>query len=176
MNKKDFSKTCLSQSLIELLRDKEYDEISIQDIVDKAGFSRNTYYRNFNNIDEILDYYLDSYVDKFIADSKIHSLPVDSNEYFNVVTNHFTDSQTIKLYSLLIKRGLIDHIVKQFYNRFNKRLFPNQDSFFRLFTIGGFFSIYVEYLLNRLPMSKEEAYQKAIEFNNILKKATLENN
>ena len=59
MNKKDFSRNCLSQALIELLEDHNYDEISIQDIVDKAGFSRMAYYRNFSSIRDIVNYYLE---------------------------------------------------------------------------------------------------------------------
>lgn len=66
MNKKDFSRNCLSQALIELLEDHRLYEISIQDIVDKAGFSRMAYYRNFNNKDEMIDYALDTIFDTFI--------------------------------------------------------------------------------------------------------------
>ena len=160
MNKKDFSKACLSQSLIELLRDNEYEDISIQDVVDKAGFSRNTYYRNFKNMDEVLDYYLDSFVDKFISDSKLNDFATGSDEYFDILAKHFADKYTVELYVMLLQRGLIEHVSKQFIKRFFNKILPDQDDVFYYFIIGGMFVIFMERLRNRIPMDKEELIKK----------------
>lgn len=46
----------ISEALYTLIVDenREYSQLSIQDIVTKAGVCRNSFYRNFKNIDEIL--------------------------------------------------------------------------------------------------------------------------
>lgn len=50
----------IATALILLLEEKSYDSISITDISDKAGVSRMTYYRNYNDKDDILvDYFLE---------------------------------------------------------------------------------------------------------------------
>lgn len=50
----------IATALILLLEEKAYDNISITDISDKAGVSRMTYYRNYNDKDDILvDYFLE---------------------------------------------------------------------------------------------------------------------
>ena len=38
---------CIVQSLLLLLQDKAIDEISVKEIVEKAGVNRSTYYRHF---------------------------------------------------------------------------------------------------------------------------------
>lgn len=54
-----FVKECIQTALINLIREKQYDEISITDIVKEAGVSRSSYYRNFNSKDCILDFLLE---------------------------------------------------------------------------------------------------------------------
>ena len=160
MNKKDFSKACLSQSLIELLKDNEYEDISIQDVVDKAGFSRNTYYRNFKNMDEVLDYYLDSFVDKFISDSKLNDCATSSDEYLDKLADHFSDKHSLELYTMLLQRGLVEHVSKQFIKRFFNKILPGQDDVFYYFVIGGLFVIFMETLRHHIQMSKEELVKR----------------
>ncbi len=50
----DISKQDLAEAVFLLMKTRPYEQISIQDIVDKAGFSRMAYYRNFKSKDEII--------------------------------------------------------------------------------------------------------------------------
>ncbi len=50
------SKRDLSNALDELLNEKNFDDISIQDITDKAMVSKNTFYNNFLDKNELLMY------------------------------------------------------------------------------------------------------------------------
>ncbi|MFV0393506.1 MAG: TetR/AcrR family transcriptional regulator, partial [Coprobacillaceae bacterium] len=52
-------KDSLTESLLLLMETKEYSQISITDIAKKAGVSRMAYYRNFDNKEDILEYYFD---------------------------------------------------------------------------------------------------------------------
>ena len=73
-----FARACLSQSLIELMQTHDYSAISITQIVQKAGVSRMTYYRNFNSKEDILRDYMDEIIAHYIED--IQNLP--ENEGF----------------------------------------------------------------------------------------------
>ena len=50
------TKESISLAYYELLMQKE--DVSIKNICEKAGVSRNAYYRNFESVDEIIIYYL----------------------------------------------------------------------------------------------------------------------
>lgn len=55
------SKRDLSNALDELLDEKNYDDISVQDITDKALVSKNTFYNNFLDKNELLMYLFKKY-------------------------------------------------------------------------------------------------------------------
>jgi hypothetical protein len=48
------SKSWIFEALMILMDEKPYDKITILDIVEKAGIARQTFYRNFNNKNEVL--------------------------------------------------------------------------------------------------------------------------
>ena len=43
----------LQKALIELIAEREYDEITIQDIVDRANLGRTTFYSPYNSTDAL---------------------------------------------------------------------------------------------------------------------------
>lgn len=59
------SKSALSQALLALLMEKDFDDISISDITKKAGLSRQTFYTNFDKREDILNYLLNSLFSKY---------------------------------------------------------------------------------------------------------------
>lgn len=54
------SKISISIALVELMKTKPYEEISVTEIVKKAGVSRNAYYRNFESKNDVLIEFLKS--------------------------------------------------------------------------------------------------------------------
>jgi len=56
--KRSFSKDCLSDALLMLMNTKPASEITIQEITDKAGVSRATWFRNFTDKREAVVYNL----------------------------------------------------------------------------------------------------------------------
>jgi AcrR family transcriptional regulator len=78
------SKNALSSSLLKLMMYKPFDDISISDITERAGLSRQTFYTNFQKKEDIIFYLLyrlfERYHDKISA-----SKPVPENliiDYF----------------------------------------------------------------------------------------------
>lgn len=54
----EFLKECIADALIQLLKTKPFDEITITQITDVAGVGRSTYYRNFTSKEDVLSYKL----------------------------------------------------------------------------------------------------------------------
>ena len=54
----EFLKECLADALIRLMREKPFEKISIQEIADKSGVGRATWFRNYNGKNEALTFKL----------------------------------------------------------------------------------------------------------------------
>lgn len=50
------TKRDLANALVELLREKNFDEVSVQEIVDRALIAKNTFYNNFSDKNDLLSY------------------------------------------------------------------------------------------------------------------------
>ena len=82
-----FTKECIETALLVLMTEKNFNDISITDIVERAGVSRSAYYRNYSSKKDILNKYLNTIVET-ITDSldlqKTH--PTDFNFWLSVFT------------------------------------------------------------------------------------------
>lgn len=83
MNKKNnkkaaFTKKQIANTLIKLLDEFSYDEITILQICQYGDVSRASFYRNFSSKDEVMSFYIKDIIDKKIPD-------IDSNKrmFFN---------------------------------------------------------------------------------------------
>ena len=54
--------------LITVLREKLYMDITVTDIVTRAGVARASFYRNFNSINDVIDAISDEMSSEFIED------------------------------------------------------------------------------------------------------------
>ena len=52
----EFLKECLSDALIQLMREKDFEKISIKEIADTAGEGRATWFRNYTSKNEALTF------------------------------------------------------------------------------------------------------------------------
>lgn len=50
------TKRDLANALVELLREKNFDDVSVQEIVDRALIAKNTFYNNFSDKNDLLSY------------------------------------------------------------------------------------------------------------------------
>ncbi len=55
-NTTDFLKECMSDALIRLMRQKPFDKITINEIVESAGVGRSTWFRTYSNKNEVLTF------------------------------------------------------------------------------------------------------------------------
>ena len=169
MNKKDFSKQCLAQALFDLLENKRFDEISIQDIVDKAGFSRMAYYRNFNNPTEIIDFYVASFFDKFISESHLSYKIMGAKVFFITLFEFLNTSDTKKIVSCLFKSKMLSHFFNEMVRRSEGGFVANQNEYFYSFVAGGIIGAYLRWIKNNYKESPEEMADIAVNIIKVLK-------
>ncbi len=163
----DISKQDLAETVFKLLKTKPYEQISIQDIVSKAGFSRMAYYRNFKSKDEIVQYYLHKITNDFLIDSKIDVRTENLHKYFVTVFKHLTAVKDIGL--LLLKNNLLHFAKTEFDKIFYDKAKDKSELYNYLFLSGGLFNVYQLWLSQGCKETPEELADILIELSNIIK-------
>lgn len=74
------------RALLQLMTEKPYNEISIKEITEKADLSRRTFYRNFNQKDDLLCEYAHGLMEEYISDLREVAQP----SAFNVMRVYFS--------------------------------------------------------------------------------------
>lgn len=62
------TKRDLADALEELLQERNFDELSVKDITDRALISKNTFYNNFQDKNELLNFLFERYREKLLKD------------------------------------------------------------------------------------------------------------
>ena len=68
------SKRHITEALLELMETVPFSKISIRDIVEKAGLTRQTFYHNFESKEDVISYKLDELFEGFfqyVIDNKV---------------------------------------------------------------------------------------------------------
>ncbi|MDO4563963.1 MAG: TetR/AcrR family transcriptional regulator, partial [Clostridia bacterium] len=91
-------------ALLALLAEKQIDDISISELCDKAQVGRASFYRNYENKEDILKAYLRQILDEWVSEyAKSEGIPL--NEQIRTIFTHFERHRDF--YELLNDRGLI---------------------------------------------------------------------
>lgn len=108
MNNIKKSKEYITDALFQLLDKKNYNEITITDISEKAGVTRITFYRNFENKDDIVKQALNEIFDKYKWDTE--------KDTGYQIFDFFSKNKKIidLLYKTKLQLFLIDNFLKRF--------------------------------------------------------------
>lgn len=85
------SKTWIASALVELMKEKPFNKITIQEIAKKADLDRRTFYRNFESKEDILSYYilqLSSEYSEALKEEKTLSIPISLRIFCEVAYRH----------------------------------------------------------------------------------------
>ncbi|NMA90571.1 MAG: TetR/AcrR family transcriptional regulator [Amphibacillus sp.] len=153
-----FTKECIETALLELMNEKEFKEISITDIVTRAGVSRSAYYRNYSSKKDILNKYLNTIVET-ITDS-LESHRNDDND-FNFWLSLFTRARTYADKFLILLKAGFDGIILSSANETVLDRIPKEndlasEKYEIYFWIGAFYNLLREWVLSGMKESDEE--------------------
>ncbi|UHA72469.1 TetR/AcrR family transcriptional regulator [Paenibacillus sp. 481] len=101
------SRNMIRRALVELMLEKEFQKITIKDIVDRADVSRGTFYAHFSDVHAVIEQIEIEIMEKMIEflDEFKHTDLIQNVMPFLVKVSHFL-GQDIEFYRMLIK---IDH-------------------------------------------------------------------
>ena len=106
-------KEYIAESLLLLMAEKAYADISIGEITDKAGVNRSTYYRNFVSKESIVEFWFSGIMSEYM--NKYRDSPDSSAEnYLRTILNCFYSH---KKELLLIHDSSLSHLILRVLNR-----------------------------------------------------------
>ncbi|WP_395320064.1 TetR/AcrR family transcriptional regulator [Fructilactobacillus frigidiflavus] len=166
MNKSTIrSKKWLVNAFFELLGEKEYSDITIKDIADKAQLARRTFYRLFDNKQDLLNTYCDKLFDEYFEIIQKKSNEITTFEDILDIVFDFWWSKRNEI-SILIKRDIFLPFMLQRLDKFKNIYlafdFPwhlnaseNATNYIVDYFVGGQFNIIDNWLSKDNPETPE---------------------
>ena len=109
------TKSAISAALFDLLEEKDFDQISINDIADRANVNRGTIYFHYADKFDLLDKIIEDRLEDLRAVcSPIHidSTEKELKQYFTAVYQFFEDNY--RFFSVMTKGGGTNHFQERF--------------------------------------------------------------
>ena len=166
------SRRFIRQALMDLLREKSFEKITVTDIVNRADINRSTFYAHYADVRALMEEIQNEFVDRALSVVKemdflelIHS-PVPflqklieiANEnrelYTTIGKTMLTMSQLEKIKVILVEKALnLPEIPEEIRSQRNFRI--------RLhFFVGGIINVYQQYLVGTLDVTSEEIIEE----------------
>ena len=151
-----FIKTCLSLSLLTLMKDQSINDITVSQICEKAGFGRTTYYRHFSNNKEELVLYISSL--KWEQYKQEHEEDVKKDEGKELMKHIYNHRD---FFLLLDQQNLTGLMYKIFDTIFGRK--ENEDpilSYGKSIFVGMYFGVVYEWIKQGCIETPEEVQKK----------------
>lgn len=167
MKQSERSKQWLADSLLILIKDTPYHQISITDITEKAGLSRLTFYRNFESKEDILQFHFNRVFSTYIASVQSDELDL---EQALVLCFHFWQNLRAEI-KICLQNNLHKTMYQPLEQYLNVFLSKGQykDSFSQIqktFIVGGLFASMASFAEEQSEQSPEEMARAVLEIIN----------
>ena len=141
-------------ALLQMMRRKRFQQISITELCQKAGVSRMSFYRSFGSKEEVLKKWCAEITDKFVAESGISYRDNPLREYFATLFTHVLKYREM---TFLLRRDGLLWIVKDDIDRvFFETYRDVYDEYKMHFITGGIFGAYRLWIENGLRETPED--------------------
>ena len=149
------AKECIVTALVELMKIRDYDSISITDIAKKAGVSRMAYYRNYISKDDILNKYIEEVgesIHEMIAKSNSSAVPYD---YFLALFEQLGKYSDLAIVAYRAHLGelILTALIKNMFITFPPPNDSAAERYHRFFLAGAFYNVFIEWLKGGLHES-----------------------
>jgi AcrR family transcriptional regulator len=156
------TRNLLSTALVELIREKEYNTITVSDIIDRANVGRSTFYTHFRDKDDLFVGELDRVID--LLSQRIPNQ--EEMPFFPSLGLFRHVGEEYQLYKSLLWGPGIDLLIKHMQKSLNKRIehgllesgqeFKIPVPILANFIAGSFLTLLQWWLENKMVYSPEE--------------------
>lgn len=146
-----FVRDCITKALFKLMKSMDYNEITVSALVRTAGVSRNSFYRNFQSIEDILRQHLIEQTEQWLDGYMVHLHP-------NVPEEIFRNLLTMQEEILLLYKAGLPHLLMEHFVLCGKQSLPEKfnDVYQMAFISGGIWGLVNEWILRGMKETPEE--------------------
>lgn len=157
MNKKYITKEYIYESLFLLMKDKKFSEISINEITKKAGVNRSTYYRHFNSKEEIIKFFLEEIMEKYLATyTKLKINSVKEYMYTIFKTFYKYKDKLMLIYNNNLTYLLLDVLQNSFDKIYKLKQTDLKIQYKLYFQIGGIYNTFILWFSHNMKETPKE--------------------
>ncbi len=142
------------EALLILIRKKEWQDISVTEICEKAGVTRMSFYRSFTGKEDVLRKQIVRVTDQFMAESGIDFLRDSREDYLLKLFRHVTRYR--ERLQVIYRAGLI-HFVQEEFDRVMLAHYADRYSDYQTsFLSGGIYNVFLLWLKKGCLETPEE--------------------
>lgn len=164
------TKKVLYESLVELLKEKPFEEIKVSDICERALINRSTFYSHYADKYELFSSYIDSLKSALTKELEKNTNISTSKEYYlemlSLFLNHVSEQKQV--YRAIMQQNRNSIIMDMLYHAFNEDIAKKIEkeearqkekipgSFIASFYLGAVLSVGMKWLTNENKYTKKE--------------------
>lgn len=156
---KEINQQCLYLALMELLKQKSIEKVTIGELCDNAGVSRMTFYRSYNYKEDILMQHLEECFNRFLS-------ILQENDYhthydISLCFFHFWQTEERDFLLMLITAGLSAQLMERFYHYLDLvyqkvKWVQSVPSYISSFLAGGLYKLLIDWMKDETKATPEE--------------------
>ena len=146
-----FVRDCITKALFKLMKSNDYQDITVTALVAAAGVSRNSFYRNYRSIEDILRQYLIEQTSKWWAEYLAHLHP-------NVIEETFQHFLNMREEILLLYKAGLSHLLMEHIALCGKQSLTGEisNAYQTAFMSGGLWGLTNEWILREMKETPRE--------------------
>lgn len=149
------TRECIESAIIILMKEKPFSEISITEIVKKAGVSRTAYYRNYKSKEDILQNLVSDIVIKITTSMTKHNTSLEMYDFWLEMFSSAKEYSDI--FNILFDANMGEAIFNQMNSLIINDISSNiQDKYSQLFWNGAAFAVLSHWITHNMQQSPEE--------------------
>ncbi|WP_054957939.1 TetR/AcrR family transcriptional regulator [Paenibacillus dakarensis] len=153
------TRLCIESALVLLMKERSFNEITITEIVKKAGVSRTAYYRNYSSKEDILRSLIDEMAIKVIEAMNLHFPIMNTHQYWLTLFDSLYEQY--KELQILLKANFGDSVLQQVQDLL-MRGFSERDTtelYKFYFWSGAIFNIVTKWIMDDATLDSKKMAQ-----------------
>lgn len=136
----------ITDALFELMKEKPYADITITEIIARAGVVKMSFYRNYKSKEAVVQQWIKKVTDEFLESSNLSFSKNTREDYFLKLFTHLYNYRDRT--SLIYQAGLAHLLKDEFEERFLTAEREKYNTYEIYFIAGGVFNVYYYWLRN----------------------------
>lgn len=149
------TKKQIADSLINLMKNNDFENITVKEITEKAGVNRSTYYRNFKSKEDILKYKLELIMEEYLSSFEGLEEKTKKNYIYTILSTYSKHKNVF----LTIHQAKQTYLIQQVYMEYfqNKIKNPSTYELYKIYYhMGGIYSFTICWIEHGMDDNLEE--------------------